>query len=83
MGYTGLVSISLNAKVIPDLAFFDLIISKNYLLTISILVLDLGFRVPVLAVLILIILPFSEPRIFFSRIMRKIATTANSIISKN
>ncbi len=39
MGYTGLISLSLNSKVIPDLAFFDLILSSNYLITISILIL--------------------------------------------
>ena len=29
MGYTGLISFSLNPKVIPDLAFFDLILNKK------------------------------------------------------
>jgi len=39
MGYTGLISLSLNSKVIPDLAFFNLLLSNNYLITISILIL--------------------------------------------
>jgi Na+/proline symporter len=52
MGYTGLVSISLNAKVIPDLAFFDLIISKNYLITISIIVLALALTLSTIDTLI-------------------------------
>jgi len=29
MGYSGLLSYSLNPKVIPDLAFFDLILNKK------------------------------------------------------
>ena len=38
MGYSGLLSYSLNPKVIPDLAFFDLILNeKNSLLVIGIL----------------------------------------------
>ena len=32
MGYTGLLSYSLNSKVIPDLAFFDLVLKNNSLL---------------------------------------------------
>tara|TARA_B100001057_G_scaffold413780_1_gene430513 strand:- start:849 stop:1454 length:606 start_codon:yes stop_codon:yes gene_type:complete len=42
MGYTGLISFSLNSNVISDLAFFDLILTKNYLLIISIIVLALA-----------------------------------------
>ena len=52
MGYTGLISVSLNSKVIPDLAFFDLILSKNYLLIISILVLALALTLSTIDTLI-------------------------------
>ena len=52
MGYTGLISFSLNSKVIPDLAFFDLILSKNYLLIISILVLALSLTLSTIDTLI-------------------------------
>ena len=52
MGYTGLISLSLNAKVVPDLAFFDLIISKNYFITISILILALSLTLSTIDTLI-------------------------------
>ena len=52
MGYTGLISSSLNSKVIPDLAFFDLILSKNFLLIISILVLALALTLSTIDTLI-------------------------------
>ncbi len=52
MGYTGLISFSLNSNVIPDLAFFDLILSKNYLLIISILVLALSLTLSTIDTLI-------------------------------
>ena len=52
MGYTGLISLSLNPKVIPDLAFFDLIISNNYFITISILVLALALTLSTIDTLI-------------------------------
>ena len=52
MGYTGLISFSLNSKVIPDLAFFDLILSNNYLLIISILVLALALTLSTIDTLI-------------------------------
>ncbi len=52
MGYTGLISFSLNTKVIPDLAFFDLILSKNYLLIISILVLAMALTLSTIDTLI-------------------------------
>ena len=43
MGYSGLISYSLNAKVIPDLAFFDLILNnKNSLIIIGILILAMS-----------------------------------------
>ncbi len=52
MGYTGLISFSLNSKVIPDLAFFDLILSKNFLLIISILILALALTLSTIDTLI-------------------------------
>ena len=52
MGYTGLISFSLNSKVIPDLAFFDLILSENYLLIVSILVLALALTLSTIDTLI-------------------------------
>ena len=52
MGYTGLISFSLNSKVIPDLAFFELILSKNFLLVISILVLALALTLSTIDTLI-------------------------------
>ena len=52
MGYTGLISFSLNSKVIPDLAFFDLILSKNFILIISILVLALALTLSTIDTLI-------------------------------
>ena len=52
MGYTGLISFSLNSKVIPDLAFFDLILSNNYFLIISILVLALALTLSTVDTLI-------------------------------
>ena len=52
MGYTGLISFSFNSKVIPDLAFFDLILSKNYLLIISILILALALTLSTIDTLI-------------------------------
>ncbi len=52
MGYTGLISYSLNSKVIPDLAFFNLILSNSYLLIISILVLALALTLSTIDTLI-------------------------------
>ncbi len=52
MGYTGLISFSLNSKVIPDLAFFDLILSNNNLLIISILILALALTLSTIDTLI-------------------------------
>tara|TARA_A100001015_G_scaffold316954_1_gene432574 strand:+ start:48 stop:1499 length:1452 start_codon:yes stop_codon:yes gene_type:complete len=43
MGYTGLISYSLNQKVLPDLAFFDLILNKeNQIVVILILILAMS-----------------------------------------
>ena len=52
IGYTGLISFSLNSKVIPDLAFFDLILSDNYFIIISILVLALALTLSTIDTLI-------------------------------
>ena len=52
MGYSGLISLSLNSKVIPDLAFFDLILNNNYTITISILVLALALTLSTIDTLI-------------------------------
>ena len=52
MGYTGLISLSLNSNVTPDLAFFDLILSNNYLITISILILALTLTLSTIDTLI-------------------------------
>ena len=52
MGYTGLISISLNSKTIPDLAFFDLVLSDNHLLIVSILVLALALTLSTIDTLI-------------------------------
>jgi len=52
MGYTGLISFSLNSKVISDLAFFDLILTNNYLIIISIIVLALSLTLSTIDTLI-------------------------------
>ena len=53
MGYTGLLSYSLNKEVIPDLAFFDLIlVNKNLILIISILVLAMSLTLSTIDTLI-------------------------------
>ena len=52
MGYTGLISISLNSKITPDLAFFDLVLSDNHFITISILVLALALTLSTIDTLI-------------------------------
>ena len=52
MGYTGLISFSLNSKVMPDLAFFELILSNDYLLIISILILALALTLSTIDTLI-------------------------------
>ncbi|MDA7741886.1 sodium:solute symporter [Pelagibacteraceae bacterium] len=53
MGYSGLLSYSLNPKVIPDLAFFDLILSeKNSLLVIGILILAMSLTLSTIDTLI-------------------------------
>ena len=53
MGYSGLLSYSLNPKVIPDLAFFDLILNeKNSLLVIGILILAMSLTLSTIDTLI-------------------------------
>ena len=53
MGYSGLISYSLNAKVIPDLAFFDLILNnQNYFIIISILILAMSLTLSTIDTLI-------------------------------
>ena len=52
MGYTGLISFSLNSKVISDLAFFDLILTNNYLVVISIIILALALTLSTIDTLI-------------------------------
>ena len=53
MGYSGLLSYSLNSKVIPDLAFFDLILNKkNSLIVIGILILAMSLTLSTIDTLI-------------------------------
>ena len=53
MGYTGLVSFSLNSKVIPDLAFFDLLLDKkNSAVVIAILILAMSLTLSTIDTLI-------------------------------
>tara|TARA_Y100001970_G_C14197889_1_gene839251 strand:+ start:53 stop:1504 length:1452 start_codon:yes stop_codon:yes gene_type:complete len=53
MGYTGLISYSLNSKVNPDLAFFDLILDKkNTFIVVMILILALSLTLSTIDTLI-------------------------------
>ncbi len=53
MGYSGLISYSLNSKVNPDLAFFDLILNeKNSLIIIAILILAMSLTLSTIDTLI-------------------------------
>jgi Na+/proline symporter len=53
MGYSGLISYSLNPKVIPDLAFFDLILKeKGSLIVIGILILAMSLTLSTIDTLI-------------------------------
>ena len=53
MGYTGLISFSINSKIIPDLAFFKLILlNDNVLIIVSILVLALALTLSTIDTLI-------------------------------
>ena len=53
MGYTGLISYSLNSKVIPDLAFFDLVLSNNNsIIIVGILILAISLTLSTIDTLI-------------------------------
>ncbi len=53
MGYTGLISYSLNSNVMPDLAFFDLLLDKkNFIIVIAVLVLALSLTLSTIDTLI-------------------------------
>jgi hypothetical protein len=53
MGYSGLISYSLNSKVIPDLAFFELILNnKNSFIIIGILILAMSLTLSTIDTLI-------------------------------
>ena len=53
MGYTGLISISINPKIKPDLAFFELILlDDNILIIVSILILALALTLSTIDTLI-------------------------------
>ena len=53
MGYSGLISYSLNSKVIPDLAFFDLVLNeKSSLIIIAILILAMSLTLSTIDTLI-------------------------------
>ena len=53
MGYSGLISYSLNSKVVPDLAFFDLILNdKNSLIIIGVLILAMSLTLSTIDTLI-------------------------------
>jgi len=53
MGYTGLLSYSLNSKVIPDLAFFDLILNeRSSIIVIGILILAMSLTLSTIDTLI-------------------------------
>ncbi len=53
MGYSGLISYSLNSKVLPDLAFFDLVLNNNnYLIVIGILILAISLTLSTIDTLI-------------------------------
>ena len=53
MGYTGLISFSIDPKIIPDLAFFNLVFLNNsYLIIISILILALALTLSTIDTLI-------------------------------
>tara|TARA_B100000579_G_scaffold420208_1_gene419650 strand:+ start:26 stop:1087 length:1062 start_codon:yes stop_codon:yes gene_type:complete len=72
MGFSGILSISLNDQVIPDLAFFELIlIKKNILIIISLLILALSLTLSTIDTLInaissLIIIEGEKINKFFS-----------------
>ena len=84
MGYTGLISFSIDPKIIPDLAFFKLILlNDNVLIIVSILVLALALTLSTIDTLInaissLIIIEGKEINKFLSG--REIKNKSNKLI---
>jgi len=84
MGYTGLISFSIDPKIIPDLAFFNLVFLNNsYLIIISILILALALTLSTIDTLInaissLIIIEGKEINKFLSG--REVKRKTNKII---
>ena len=84
MGYTGLISFSLDPKIKPDLAFFNIILSNdNVLIIVSILVLALALTLSTIDTLInaissLIIIDGKEINKFLSG--REIKNKSNKLI---
>ena len=84
MGYTGLISFSINSKIIPDLAFFKLmLLNDNVLIIVSILVLALALTLSTIDTLInaissLIIINGKEINKFLSG--REIKNKSNKLI---
>ena len=84
MGYTGLISFSIDSKIIPDLAFFKLILlNDNVLIIVSILVLALALTLSTIDTLInaissLIIINGKEINKFLSG--REIKNKSNKLI---
>ncbi len=84
MGYTGLIAYSLNPKVTPDLAFFDLILNnKDLLVVIAILILAISLTLSTIDTLINAIssiIIVNGDQISKSLEGKAIKTKANSII---
>ena len=84
MGYTGLISFSLDSKVIPDLAFFNLVFLNNsFFIIISILILALALTLSTIDTLInaissLIIIEGKEINKFLSG--REVKSKTNKLI---
>jgi len=84
MGYTGLISFSLDPKIKPDLAFFEIILSNdNFLIIVSILILALALTLSTIDTLInaissLIIIDGKEINKFLSG--REIKDKCNKLI---
>ena len=84
MGYTGLISFSINPEIIPDLAFFKLmLLNDNVLIIVSILVLALALTLSTIDTLInaissLIIIEGKEINKFLSG--REIKNKSNKLI---
>ena len=52
MGYSGLISFSLDSKIIPDLAFFELILNDNIIIIFAILILAMSLTLSTIDTLI-------------------------------